>query len=213
MNYSVIIAAAGSDGGKILQDTDFFHPHSSGKTILETTVELFYTDSRCQQIIVVTNSADVSRLMTHYESGKLIFAFGGATRQMSVYNGLMAVNQDVVLIHDGVRAWCRREDINQVLEALEHESAVTLAVPLKKSLKEVEGDYIKQSIIPKNLILAQTPQAFKTDLLMRCHHQARTSGYQAKDDAELIEKFSDQNVRVVLGSNANIDVTSLYDLE
>ena len=213
MNYSVIIAAAGSDGGRILRDTAFFHPHSSGKTILETTIELFHQDERCQQIIIVTNSADVSRVMQQYESGKLIFAFGGESRQISVYNGLMAVSQDIVLIHDGVRAWCRKEDIDHILAVMQEEKAAILAVKLKKSLKEVDGEYIKRSIIPKNLILAQTPQAFETRLLMQCHHKAKEVGYKAKDDAELIEQFSEQNIRVVIGSNANIDVTTLYDLD
>ena len=213
MNYSVIIAAAGSDGGKVLQDTAYFHPHSSGKTILETTVELFRDDERCKQIIIVTNSVDVSRLLNSYESGKLVFAFGGESRQMSVYNGLMAVNQELVLIHDGVRAWCRREDINHILDVMKTEKAATLAVKVKKALKEVDGDYVKQSIIPVNLVLAQTPQAFNTTLLMQCHHTAKAQGYKAKDDAELIEKFSSEKVRVVVGSDANIDVTKLYDLE
>jgi len=213
MNYSVIIAAAGNGGRMGLKYNKVFYQLTPGHTILEKTVDLFLTDQRCKQIVVVTNPNDIMELLKFNDRSKIVFAMGGKTRQESVYNGLMAVTEDIVLVHDGARPWCPMENIDNLLEAMLTEDASVLAVSVTETVKVIENGYIKQTIPRDVLVNAQTPQAFKTKLLMDCHNMAITENFYSTDDAQLVERFSNTPIKVVEGSYGNIKITTINDVE
>jgi len=62
------------------------------------------------------------------------------------------------------------------------------------------------------LVLAQTPQAFRYDLLMRAFETARQDGFIGTDEASLVERL-DVEVSVVLGSDRNIKITKPGDMD
>ena len=211
MNYSVIIAAGGNGGRMGLPYNKMFYTLANGHTILQTSINLFKNDDNCKQIIIATNPDDMPRLASLH-GGRIVIVNGGKTRQESVFNGLMAVNQAVVLVHDGARPWCTQESIDGLLKAMHHEKAAILAVPEIETVKVVEDGYITKTIRRDNLMHAQTPQAFNTDILVKCHKMAIADNFTATDDAQLIEYYSDIRIKIVEGNYANIKITTMNDV-
>jgi 2-C-methyl-D-erythritol 4-phosphate cytidylyltransferase len=59
---------------------------------------------------------------------------------------------------------------------------------------------------------AQTPQAFDTELLVKCHHKAVEDHFISTDDAQLIEKYSQVKIKIVEGKYSNIKITTMNDV-
>lgn len=212
MNYSVLIVAGGKGQRMGLGYNKVFYPLKDGHTVLETTLQLFLNDTRCKQIVIVTNPDDLYKVTTRHEMGRIVNVGGGPTRQDSVYNGLMCVSEDLILVHDAARPWCSQALIDDLLTAMENEQAALLAVEVKDTVKEVKDGYVVKTVERSTLRHAQTPQAFKTSLLLKCIHKAQAEQFKASDDAQLIERYSDVPIKIVQGSYANIKITTQEDV-
>lgn len=211
MNYAVIIAAGGSGTRMGLPYNKLFYPLKDGRTILEHTIKIFIDDQRCQQIIIATNADDLSR-MVNMNTGRVVLVNGGQTRQESVYKGLMAANEDVVLIHDGARPWLPKPSLDRLLETMTTEDAAILALKAIETVKVCEDGYVTQTIPRESVMMAQTPQAFKTEILIKAHHMAMIDAYQATDDAQLIEHYKLAKIKIVEGDVLNVKITTLHDV-
>lgn len=212
MEYTALIVAAGSGSRVGLGYNKVLYKFENGKTILEETVRRFRCDERCKQIIIVASYEDMRTFTELCSAGNIVFVLGGETRQQSVCNGLKAVKEDYVLIHDGARPWLPMDCINRILDTLENEDACLLTVPVKDTIKEVRDGYIVQTYQRDTLRQAQTPQAFKTDLILACYREAKRKGIMATDDAQLVELCSEVRVKEVEGSYENSKVTTKEDL-
>ncbi len=138
---------------------------------------------------------------------------GGSTRANSVYNGLKAITgfYDFVLIHDAARPFIARKPIRQLLSAAKRFGAAILAVPIKATVKEINP---RSLLVIKTLnrdVLweVQTPQVFQRDLILAAFQRSKGRGFT--DDAALVEKMG-RKVKVVMGSYANIKITTPEDL-
>lgn len=211
MNYSVIIAAGGTGSRMGLPYNKLFYPLKNGHTILEQSIKIFIDDQRCQQIIIATNAADLSRL-TNMNTGRVVLVNGGKTRQESVYKGLMAANEEVVLIHDGARPWLNQASLDRLLESMIKEDAAILALNAIETVKVCVDGYVTETIPRESVMMAQTPQAFKTELLIKAHQRATTEAYQATDDAQLIEHYHLAKIKIVEGDVSNIKITTPHDI-
>jgi len=139
---------------------------------------------------------------------------GGRRRQDSVWKGVCATNPgtDIVVIHDGVRPFITPRMITHVVEAAQLHGAAIAAIPMRDTVKRVLSDGVIQNTLSReNLWLAQTPQAFLRELLLRAHQQGEQDGIDATDDAFLVERLG-LPVAVVQGSSDNIKVTRPEDL-
>jgi 2-C-methyl-D-erythritol 4-phosphate cytidylyltransferase len=213
MDYSVLIVAAGRGERMGLGYNKVFYMLKEGTTILDTTLELFLKDPRCKQIVIVTNPSEMTLAMKKREIGRIVHVAGGETRQISVHNGLTAVSEEIVLIHDGARPWCPTKCVDDLLIAMETEDAAILAVPVKDTIKEVEDGYIVRTIERSRLFQAQTPQAFKTSLILEACKMAEIENKKVTDDAQMIEMYTGTRVKIVEGSYTNIKVTTKEDLK
>lgn len=212
MDYTALVVAAGSGSRVGLGYNKLLYKFENGRTILEETVSIFMNDERCTQIIVVASSDDMETFTRLCGCGKVVFVLGGETRQQSVYNGLKAVKEDYVLIHDGARPWLSMECIDRILDTLKIHPACLLTVPVKDTIKEVRDGFVVQTFKRADLKQAQTPQAFDTNLIIKCYEKAMRTGVQATDDAQIVETCSDVAVCDVEGSYENIKVTTMEDL-
>ena len=182
------------------------------KTVYEMSMEIFLNDERCKQIVVVTKEEELDELKKLIWSKKIDYVFGGKERQDSVYNGLQVVKEDYVLIHDGARPYLKKENIDDILECLNKNDACLLVVPVKDTIKVcIDGNIVK-TLPREQLVQAQTPQAFKTELIKRCYQKGKDKNYIATDDASLVEYFENIEVKAVLGSYSNIKITTPDDL-
>jgi len=139
---------------------------------------------------------------------------GGPRRQDSVLNGVRAANSatDIVVVHDAVRPFVTLKMITQVVEATRNHGAAIVAMPMRDTVKRVNGEgIIKETLNREELWLAQTPQAFRRDVLLRAHQQGEADGVDATDDAFLVERLG-LTVAIVQGSSDNIKVTRPEDL-
>jgi 2-C-methyl-D-erythritol 4-phosphate cytidylyltransferase len=138
---------------------------------------------------------------------------GGPYRQDTVYNGLMAVPKDaqIVLVHDAVRPFASVAKIRETIEAAERHGCAILAVKVRSTVKRGNGDWVEETLDRSALWEAQTPQAFRMDVLIRAYRKAMADGFYATDDSLLVERLG-LPVRIVEGEERNIKITSPVDL-
>ena len=211
MNCSAIVLCAGKGSRSGLTYNKMLYRFKN-KTVYEMTMDIFLNDERCKQIVVVTKEEELDDLKKLISSKKIDYVFGGKERQDSVYNGLQVVKEDYVLIHDGARPYLKKENIDDILECLNKNNACLLVVPVKDTIKVCMDGNIVKTLPREQLVQAQTPQAFKTELIKRCYQKGKDQNYIATDDASLVEYFENIEVKAVLGSYSNIKITTPDDL-
>ena len=131
---------------------------------------------------------------------------GGPTRQESVANGLEAIHSEIVLIHDAARPFATADLTTAVLRAIAEVEGAVPAVRVDETIKRVEDDAVVETLDRATLWRVQTPQAFRTSVLAEAHRRARSEGFLATDDAQLVEHFGGR-VAVVPGERTNIKIT------
>ena len=144
---------------------------------------------------------------------------GGATRQESVGCALTEVSPEteIVLVHDAVRPFITREQVERVIAEARARGAAILGMPAIDTVKEVKRACLPEDValitatIPRErIVLAQTPQAFQHALLKEAFARAQQDGVTASDEAALVERLG-RDVHVVLGSERNIKITRPTD--
>ena len=139
---------------------------------------------------------------------------GGAERQDSVRNGLEgcgAADDDLVLIHDGVRPFFPAEQIPELIAAAAADGAALLAIPAQDTVKEVRDGRVVRTLERGRLWQAQTPQAFRAAVIREAHRRALAAGFAGTDDASLVE-WCGWPVVIVAGSPFNFKLTTPADL-
>jgi 2-C-methyl-D-erythritol 4-phosphate cytidylyltransferase len=150
---------------------------------------------------------------------KIELVIGGEHRQQSVEHALNAISaapDDIVLVHDAVRPLVPREIIHEVIEAARKYGAAIAGLPAVDTVKQVErtaeGAIIKATIPRAGVVLAQTPQGFRYDVIKKVFDEATADGFTGTDEASLAER-SGREVAVVMGSPKNIKITTPGDME
>jgi 2-C-methyl-D-erythritol 4-phosphate cytidylyltransferase len=138
---------------------------------------------------------------------------GGAERHHSVFNGLQALpaGSAYVAIHDGVRPLITPEIIGTCVAAAQECGAALVGVTPKDTIKRAGAGLIEETLDRSRLVLVQTPQIFRVELIRRAYDHAFECGLFSTDDAALVEAIG-HPVRVVPGDYRNIKVTSPEDL-
>ena len=131
---------------------------------------------------------------------------GGETRQDSVAQGLAKIATPRVVVHDAARPFVDQNTVESAVGALDEADAAVPVVPVPETIKRIAGTRVSETVDRSDLTLAQTPQAFRTEVLRSAHARARTDGFVATDDAQLVERYGGV-VAVVSGSRRNIKVT------
>jgi len=139
---------------------------------------------------------------------------GGKERMDSVRVGLSALPPDteLVVIHDGARPLVSPSLISQVVGRAREVGSAIAAIPPLDTMKEVEGGYILRTVDRTRLARAQTPQAFRYQIIKEAYERADKEGISATDDASLVEVMGGR-VAIVPGSYLNIKVTTPEDLK
>lgn len=212
MNYSLLLLAAGKNTKMGLGYTKMFFSLDDGETVLHHALQIFLNDERCTQIVIVTNRSDMPKILLHSDTGKVMIVNGGDRRIDSVYNGLMAIKEDVVLIHDGARPFVKQEAVNRLLHEMVDHKACVLGIKSKDIIKEVFNGYVSKTIASDDYMLIQTPQAYKTTFIINCYTKAIIDGIEALDDASVVELVSDEKIKVVDGNHSNYKISTKEDV-
>jgi 2-C-methyl-D-erythritol 4-phosphate cytidylyltransferase len=211
--YTALIVAAGSGKRTRLPFNKMFY-EIKGKPMVMYSLERFIADSDCEEVIVVHSAVDATKmatLMKPYPAVKLVV--GGETRQQSVYAGLKVAKGRFVFIHDGARPNLKRPNIEDLKKAVKESDAATLAVPLRDTMATMENNYLTDYVPREKTYALQTPQAFRTESILKAHNLANNSGKDYTDDTTIyLDTFQNNNVKIVLGDEDNIKVTTKTDL-
>lgn len=216
---SAIIVAAGK-GERMNGTVRKQYIDLAGRPILAYSLTAFEECNKIDSIFLVIPKEDLDYCQKNILpllklQKKVNIVPGGATRQISVYNGLQALDDktDIVVIHDGVRPFIPSEQLIACIIGAKETGACILGVPASDTLKYVKKSGTIEKTLARDAVwLAQTPQAFQYNLIIKAHEKARQDGYSGTDDALLVERLG-VNVKIINGSKSNIKITSREDLK
>jgi len=225
MNVSVIIPAAGL-GTRMGRSTPEREGISrkqfmllNGSPILVHTIRKFVSSPLVNEIIVALRDDDLAWARETFSgqqfSKSVRMAPGGESRQQSVENALATVadGTDLVAVHDAVRPFVEMEVIDKVIrEACETGAAIVGIVPVD-TVKQVHRNKVRATLPRERLILTQTPQVFRLDLLRQAFEKARQDLFVGTDESSLVERLEQVEVSVVLGTDRNIKITKPGDMD
>jgi 2-C-methyl-D-erythritol 4-phosphate cytidylyltransferase len=231
MKVVVIIPAAGLGtrmasalGGKKHTASKQF-TELAGTPVLIHTLRKFAAGSPASEIYVALRANEMDAFRDRLNDaadlqGKTIrIVEGGEHRQQSVANAIAAISaaaDDIVLVHDAVRPFVSAEIIAEVIEGARKYGAAIAGVPAVDTVKQVErtaeGAVVTATVPRERVVMAQTPQGFRFDLLKKAFDEAAADGFIGTDEASLVERSGHQ-VAVVMGSPKNIKITTPADLE
>jgi 2-C-methyl-D-erythritol 4-phosphate cytidylyltransferase len=195
-----------------------------GSPILLHTVRKFAASTRVDEIVVAVRREDLE-WATDLLRGEVLarnvrVVEGGNSRQQSVENALRSLDPatTLVAVHDAVRPFIDLETIDKVIdEAAETGAAIVGIVPVDtvKQVTRAQTNKAKiRATLPREkLVLAQTPQVFRYDLLVRAFAAAQNDGFTGTDESSLVERLDQVEVSVVLGSDRNIKITKPSDMD
>jgi len=132
-----------------------------------------------------------------------------------VENGLTVVSPDtdLVAVHDAVRPFIDLEILDKVIaEAARSGAAIVGIVPVD-TVKQVHLTKVRATLPRERLILTQTPQVFRLDLLREAFAKAREDDFVGTDESSLVERLEKVEVSVVHGSDRNIKITRPSDMQ
>lgn len=233
MKVFVIIPAAGlgTRMAPVSAAKDAKHPSKqftelAGTPILIHTLRKFAAIDQISEIWLALRENEIEAFRdrlkkeaTDVLKKKIEFVVGGEHRQQSVEHALNAIKaapDDVVLVHDAVRPLVTPEIIHDVIEAAKKYGAAIAGLPAVDTVKQVErtaeGAIIKTTIPRAGVVLAQTPQGFRYEVIKKVFDEASADGFMGTDEASLAER-SGHEVAVVMGSPKNIKITNPGDME
>ena len=211
--WGAIILAGGS-GARMGADRNKVLLELCGEPVVMRSVRAFI--GLADALVIVTrpeDAADIRGWLT--EDGiEAAVTHGGATRQDSVWNGLIALPADCdrVLIHDAARCLVDSEIIRRVMASVEGCGTGVAAIPAIDTIKAANQDGIVTGTPDRSTLWAmQTPQGFDVALIRRAHEAARRDHYTGTDDASLVERLG-LPVQLVMGHRRNLKLTTPEDM-
>lgn len=225
MKAIAIIAASGIgkrmrlEGGMSKQMLEI-----GGNPVIHHTLSAFQEAATVAAIYIATKADSIETLREMADRAGFTkvqgIIEGGAERQDSVRNGLAAIRAagplpDAILVHDGARPFIQPDEIDAIsLLTLRFGACVPANRP-KDTIKFVGDDpeFFGATLDRSRLLQVQTPQAFRSDLLVRAHEEALKAGCYATDDAALVERyFPGQQIKIYETGYHNIKITTPEDL-
>ena len=227
MKVIVIIPAAGlgtrmTGAGKRAAPSKQF-TEIGGVSILVHTVRKFVAVPLVTELCVALRKPEMAhteeRLKKESGGKRLRVVEGGEHRQESVANALATIQaapDDIVLVHDAVRPFVDPDIIGNVIQAAQKYGAAIAGLPAVDTVKQVErtaeGAIITSTIPRARVVMAQTPQGFRYQVIKKAFDEALADGFTGTDEASLVER-SGHDVAVVMGSPRNIKITTPADME
>jgi 2-C-methyl-D-erythritol 4-phosphate cytidylyltransferase len=190
-----------------------------GAPILIHTIRKFLRSPSVTEIVVALRAEDLdwARGLIHQEhpARPVRLVEGGESRQASVENALatLAPDTELVAVHDAVRPFIDVDLVEKVIaEAAAAGAAIVGIVPVD-TVKRVHKNKIRATLPREHLVLAQTPQVFRFDLLKRAFEMARQDNFLGTDESSLVERLEQVEVTVVQGSDRNLKITRPSDMD
>ena len=216
---TLAIILAGGAGKRMGATTNKQFLLIDNKPIIVHTLQTFEDCRSVDGIYLVVNQKDVKliqeEILQTYRFSKLLkLVIGGKLRQDSVRNALEAIEHpsDIIIIHDGARPLIAPSFIEKGISLMEVFEAVVPALPAKDTIKLVTKEgFISKTLEREGLWQIQTPQTFRSELIIKAYHNGTAKKLYGYDDASFVEHLG-KKVKVIEGSPYNIKITTPEDL-
>lgn len=219
MNAAAIVVAAGT-GSRVGGEVPKAYLQICGRELLLRTLDRVFAVARVEPVIVVVAANEMARCEALLRQDDQLakrpwtLQIGGATRQESVRRGLdkVASDIDIVAIHDGARPFITPALFDRSIWEAEAKGAVVPGLVPRDTIKSVGADGRVQATPQRSALREiQTPQVFRRELILEAHRRALHEGFQATDDAMLVE-WMGQPVYVIEGEKLNFKITLPEDV-
>lgn len=213
MKFYAIIVAGGS-GNRMNSPVPKQFLLLNGEPVLMHTLRAFQSSDISPEILLVLHPDFFTtwhELCLKYEFNipHRIVA-GGKERFNSVKNALSFIDEDAIIgVHDAVRPVVSNDLINRCFHEAILKGAVIPVIESRDSLRKKEGE-LTRSIPREDILIVQTPQAFKSSLLKEAYQQEFSSHFT--DDASVVEK-NGADVHTTKGDSRNIKITYPEDIQ
>ena len=214
MNTAIIVAAG--SGTRFNSEKPKQFVELAGKPLIVHTIERFESSKSIDSIVLVLPSdwlREFESIAEKTNFRKIIkITLGGATRAVSVRNGLDDASSDteVVAVHDGARPLVTIEEIDATVKKAMETGAACLVAAVTDTIKTIRNGEVDATLDRTQLRRALTPQAFRIDVLRKAMDAAELSD-AVTDECYLVEKLG-HPISIVEGSSRNIKITQPEDL-
>jgi 2-C-methyl-D-erythritol 4-phosphate cytidylyltransferase len=225
MNRITAILPAAGLGTRMGVETPKQFLELGGEPLVIFTLRRLAACAAITDFILATRADELSFLEDRVSNARIgrpaRVVHGGETRQQSVANALaqVAPETEIVMVHDAVRPFVTVEQLDRLIAEARERGAVILGIPAIDTVKEVKRERLPEDVaritgtIPRErIVLAQTPQAFRYEILREAFARAEADGVTASDEASLVERMG-KDVYVVLGSERNLKITRPSDMD
>jgi 2-C-methyl-D-erythritol 4-phosphate cytidylyltransferase len=221
MNIAIIVA--GGSGKRISGNVKKQFIILEDKPILKHTLDKFITHPYISEIILVLPEDELNGRNEWSDNEKIVIISGGAKRTDSVYNGLLkagelfehrniAVKDQYVLIHDGVRPFISDELISSIIVETLNTGGAIPVLSIGETIVRIEDDNIILDYPNReDLYMVQTPQGFYFPDIMEAYKKAVNEGFKATDDSSIYHRAG-YKYGVVNGERLNIKITVQRDI-
>ena len=215
-----MILVAGGSGSRFRSSTPKQFQTVLGKPLVVHALERLQRSGSIARVILVLprdGFDDAKQAIAPYvrEASGVECTPGGNSRQESMFEGLSRIEpfEGLVAVHDAARPAVPPSLVARVVEAAAVDGGAIAALPVVETLKEATVDlHVARTVPRERLYRAQTPQCFRYDVLVRAVKKAVEDGFSGTDEASLVERLP-APIRLVLGSEQNLKVTTIEDLE
>ena len=224
MNIGLIIA--GGSGNRMGQDIPKQFMHIDGAPVIIMTMQAFERHPDIDAIAVVCLKGWDTVLRSYanqFNIRKLKWIFpGGNSGMESIHNGIFGLrdegcgDESLVLIHDSVRPLLSQEIISSNIAICKAYGYAITGIQCREAILESEDGFTTTTSIPRDtLIRTQTPQTFRLGNIIKVHDEAREKGItdSVASCTLIAELGSDRVMHIVPGSEKNIKITTVEDLE
>lgn len=221
MNRALIFAGGKGVRMKMNGDTPKQFLKIQGKSIIIHTLEKFEKCEDVDDIVVICIGPWIDELDRQCQEFNITkvskILEGGATGFDSRMIGLtylmetLETDDDIVLIHDGVRPFITPELISKNIEvAKEFGNAITVAQATETTIYKRTNE--KDIMLTRdNCLLARAPQTFKVKEIYGDYLKAERDGNTSIVDSASIADFYGEKLYYVVGPQENIKVTTPID--
>ena len=223
MNIALIIA--GGSGNRMGQDIPKQFMHVDNCPIIVHTMKCFQNHPDIHGIAVVCLKGWETVLQSYanqFMIDKLKWIFpGGETGMESIRNGIYGLkeagceDEDLVLIHDSVRPLLSQDIISSNIAICKAYGYAVTGIQCREAILESEDGFSTDTSIPRDkLIRTQTPQTFRLKNIIAAHEEAKEKGItNSVASCTLMAELGGRTMHIVPGSEKNIKVTTVEDLE